>query len=326
MTRKKDWAEKQTDKMLDDLESRIKKEYETAYKEVSAKYDRFVKRFEEKDEEKRELVKQGKLSKKEYSEWRTNQLLVGKRWENMKDTLATDLTMVDQKVASMTGEYLPEAYALNFNYSTYDIEMGTRMDTSFTLYNRQTIERLIKNNQTSLLPEMTEEQRLNIPKDKLWNKQHINSAITQAVLQGKPIPEISKSLERVTDMDKRAAVRNARTMMTGAQNAGRLDAYYRAESKGIKIQKEWQANLDDRTRDSHADLDGESVAIREAFSNGLMYPGDPSGEPAEVYNCRCTMDADLVEFRDKDRQRFDKTTGQDIKYMTYRQWEKTRTK
>jgi uncharacterized protein with gpF-like domain len=49
------------------------------------------------------------------------------------------------------------------------------------------------------------------------------------------------------------------------------------------------ATLDSRTRDSHRLMDGETVGVNEEFSNGLMYPGDPSGDPSEVYNCRCTV-------------------------------------
>jgi uncharacterized protein with gpF-like domain len=53
--------------------------------------------------------------------------------------------------------------------------------------------------------------------------------------------------------------------------------------------KVWVATADDRTRESHAELDGEEVLVDEPFSNGLMCPADPTGEPEEVYNCRCTI-------------------------------------
>ena len=36
-------------------------------------------------------------------------------------------------------------------------------------------------------------------------------------------------------------------------------------------------------------VDGEIRALDEKFSNGLMYPGDPSGSAAEVINCRCVL-------------------------------------
>ena len=57
--------------------------------------------------------------------------------------------------------------------------------------------------------------------------------------------------------------------------------------------KVWVATtgeIPNRTRESHLELDGEEVLVDEPFSNGLMCPADPTGEPEEVYNCRCTMD------------------------------------
>ena len=64
---------------------------------------------------------------------------------------------------------------------------------------------------------------------------------------------------------------------------------------GIEIQKEWVCTHDDRTRPSHLELDGERRDLDEEFSNGLQYPGDPDGDPSEVYNCRCTLVAYLPE-------------------------------
>ena len=34
---------------------------------------------------------------------------------------------------------------------------------------------------------------------------------------------------------------------------------------------------------------GVTVPIDQPFPNGLMYPGDPSGSPGEIINCRCDM-------------------------------------
>lgn len=45
-------------------------------------------------------------------------------------------------------------------------------------------------------------------------------------------------------------------------------------------------------RSSHAALDGETVPLSAAFSNGLMWPGD-GGDPDEVANCRCEMTINL---------------------------------
>lgn len=149
---------------------------------------------------------------------------------------------------------------MNFNYTTYEIEMGVNANTGFALYSRETVEKLVKQNEISL-----PKRKVDIPLDQQWNRKHLDSAILQGVLQGDSIPKISKRLQQVTDMDRKASIRNARTMMTGAQNGGRMSAYERAANLGIKIQKEWMATLDSRTRDSHQKMDGERVDWKSRF-------------------------------------------------------------
>ena len=284
--RNKDLAERQTDDMIDELEKKIVKIYAQAQKEIEEKYLKYSKAFQIEDEKRKKELQENYTDEnvEKYNNWRKNKLFTEKRYKEMFEVLSEDLVKADQKAMSVANGFLPEAYALNFNYETYDIEQNTQIDTSFTLYSRESVEQLVKQNEI-ILPK----RKVDVPKDQRWNVQHLNNEITQGILQGKSIPEISKSLRNVTDMNRKASVRNARTMMTGAQNSGRMDAYARADSLGIKIEKEWMATLDSRTRDSHQRLDGERVPWKKVFSNGLMYPGDPSGDPAEVYNCRCTM-------------------------------------
>lgn len=56
------------------------------------------------------------------------------------------------------------------------------------------------------------------------------------------------------------------------------------------MQKTWVATNDDRTREDHAEADGQTVPVDEPFEVGgeqAMYPGDPSLSDAELLNCRC---------------------------------------
>lgn len=53
--------------------------------------------------------------------------------------------------------------------------------------------------------------------------------------------------------------------------------------------KQWLTMMDGHERDSHAMIDGEIKGTNEVFSNGLAFPGDPSGSADEVINCRCTI-------------------------------------
>lgn len=76
-----------------------------------------------------------------------------------------------------------------------------------------------------------------------------------------------------------------RTESRRAENTG-MDSF--AKDAGAKT-KTWHANLDERTRDSHVEIDGETVDIDEVFSNGCSFPGDGTGAPEEVINCRCYL-------------------------------------
>lgn len=283
---------KQSEKMLNELEAKIHKEYAQASKEMADKATAYFNRFKSKDLEQRDRYESGEISKKEYTEWRKRQMATGKRYIAMRDTLAKDLTNTDKIAMKMVNQALPDVYALNMNYGTYSIEKDSKINTSFTLYNHAAVERLIKDN-----PKLLPNPKVDIPKDLRWNQQHIQSAITQGILQGKSIPQIAKNLQSVTGMDERAAIRNARTAMTGAQNAGRLDSMKRAQARGIGVKKGWLATLDHVTRDSHVDLDGEVQELDRPFSNGLMFPGDASGIPAEVYNCRCRLTHEYDKYK-----------------------------
>ena len=275
----------ESEKLLNQLEEDIHREYAQAAKEMAEKAEAYFAKFAAQDEAQRELYEQGKITKKEYGEWRQRKMLTGKQYTEMRDTLAKDLTNADKIAMNYTRDKAIDTYALNMNYETYNIENDLKVDTSFTLYNHDAVQRLIKD-KPDLLPQPSPDAEIDLK----WNMQHLQSAITQAILQGESIPKVAERMMRVAAMDDRAAIRNARTAMTGAQNGGRLDAMERAKERGVNVKKGWMATLDNRTRDSHVALDGEEKEIDEEFSNGLMFPGDPEAdEPAEVYNCRCRM-------------------------------------
>ena len=87
---------------------------------------------------------------------------------------------------------------------------------------------------------------------------------------------------------------------------------------GIKAKKMWMAVVDGRTRDSHIQLNGVQVEYNEKFPNKLMYPGDRSGRPEEVYNCRCALGYVLPETEDDFTGAGKYATGNTVE--SYNQW------
>ena len=120
-------------------------------------------------------------------------------------------------------------------------------------------------------------------------KNAIQSELTRGIAMGLGWDEIARNLSNTTKAPLAHAKTIARTEGHRIQEKAAYDAFQKAKSRGADVVKQWDATLDRKTRDSHRHVDGEIREEKEKFSNGLLYPGDPDGEAAEVVNCRCTM-------------------------------------
>ena len=286
-----DPAHDATELILRETEADVGRVYQQAADEMQKKLNDYWRRYDMKDRIKREHLRKGEITKQEYLEWRKGQLMIGKRWEEMLNALSRDMHNSNNIARSIVVKHMPEVYAINHNYATFQIEKGSMLDTSYTLYDRSTVERIIRD-QPDLLPPPGKDlqQRIAANKDIAWQRGKIQSVTLQSILQGESIPKMAKRIAKTMgETNKAATVRYARTAMTGAQNAGRVDAYKRAEGMGIELEQEWLATLDSRTRYSHRYMDGQHVKVGELFSNGCRFPGDPDGPGYEVWNCRCTL-------------------------------------
>ncbi len=147
-----DRGQEETDLLIARIEEDVKKHYELAQAEINVKVNDYWKRFKTKDKIKQAQVKAGEITENEYNQWRVNQMLLGKRWEDMRDVIAKDLTNAQQIAESIAKGYIPEAYAIGANFGAYQIESGCSLDTSWILYDRTTVGRMIRDN-PDLLPE-----------------------------------------------------------------------------------------------------------------------------------------------------------------------------
>lgn len=316
-----------TDKELAKLERRIAKLYREAGEEMQATIDAYFEQFKKRDEEMKALigtVQNGKeWTEADYKQWRLNQIGRGERYQAMRDKVAHRVTDANAVAVSYTNDATPGIYSLNRNYSAYTIEQVAG-NVGFDLWDEQTVKRLAVE-QPDLMPYYPPKRALKRGIDLAYGKKQITASVTSSILQGKSIKHMADDLQkRITTMSRDSAIRTARTAVTGAQSAGRMDSYAAAEKMGIKLKKEWLATLDARTRHSHAMLDGEQVAQDKKFSNGCRFPGDPQGPPWEIYNCRCTLIAAVegVDTSTAQRRARNADTGQTevISNMTYAEW------
>lgn len=320
----KDIGHEETEKVLKEIEKRISEEYARAEKEVSKKLNDYLEKFRVKDALQQKAVDSGKITEEEYKQWRVGQIMMTKRWTEMRDTLAEDFTNADKIARSIAYDHMPEVYAINHDYGTFQVEKGSQMDTSYTLYDRNAFEQLVKDEDTFIpAPGRKVSRDIKEGKALAWNKKQVQSVMMQGLLQGESIPNLATRLAKtVGESDRKAAIRNARTMTTGVQNAGRVASYDRANDMGIETRKQWLATLDDRTRHWHASLDGVTVDNDEPFENEygeIMYPGDPSADPSNIFNCRCTLIASIKGF-ERDVSDMNLRHDSHLKDMTYEEW------
>lgn len=212
-------------------------------------------------------------------------------YKDMLNETTRKMANVNQTALEYVNGKMADVYALNYNAD--DIEKAIDdVGLNFGIVDDDVIKRRITEGDIKL-----PKKKMAVPKDMAWNTKQLNSSVLQGILQGESMGDIAKRIIPIVGNNANAAMRNARTMVTGAENQGRLDRLHQLAKDGTVLKKVWMATPDSRTRESHLDVDGEERDLDEDFSNGLEYPADPKGDPEEVYNCRCTMTTKIIGFR-----------------------------
>lgn len=110
----------------------------------------------------------------------------------------------------------------------------------------------------------------------------IAEAVARGVAEGRGARAIAKALEQLPAFNRDRALLVARTEATRVTNGAPTEALQaRSAGTGRSFLKRWNTAGDERVRDEHAAMEGETVGLNEVFSNGLDFPQEP--------NCRCVL-------------------------------------
>lgn len=234
------------------------------------------------------------------------------RMETLQKSIEAELYTLNKLKAGKIEDYLVDTYNVNYYNTAFALETTAQVKLGY-----------------GLLPRKAIVEGLFTPLDKIALQNNaeavvrsIRSSLVQGIMQGLSVPKMAKAVK--TDLEKNAnnATRIVRTETTRIMNKARLDSMIHAEAKGLPMKKIWVATLDNRTRDSHAEIDGQERKLDEPYSNGLMYPGDQTGDAAETINCRCAQITQIEGLDDiKDKRRAE---GLVIPYKTYSEWYENR--
>ena len=297
-----DKAHKATDKRIATMETHLRAIYKRADKEVREAWDKYMQTAEEELKPLQKAYEDAKKSGDKEKIRETGRILAAKKremtitnahYKAVVERTAQELTHVNEIATAYVNGELPDVYALNYNFVATGMQEVSGI--SFDLYDAHTVRNLAMSDET-LLPYKV----VDVAKDVRWNTKLINSEVLQGILQGESMSDIAARLTHVENMAANAAIRNARTMVTSAENKGRIDMMDDAEKQGIIALKRWISTHDARTRDWHAELDGKMQEKDKPFENSvgkIMYPGDPSADPANIYSCRCAIGYKVTGFK-----------------------------
>ena len=182
-------------------------------------------------------------------------------------------------------QYLNGCYKESFIGTIYDLQ-GQGVPLAFPVNQNQMTKAVVTDSKVSggLY------RRLGINVTDL--KESIRVEITRGIASEKSYEQIAKAIQKRSDVDYNKSLRIARTEGHRIQQSATLDAQHEAINRGADIKKQWDATLDDVTRDTHRELDGTIIDVDDYFitSEGskALFPSG-FGDPSEDCNCRCCL-------------------------------------
>ena len=259
---------------------RLKQVYNQAQKDIEKKtqalqddinrLDSMAKLAVDADEKAKLLsMQQSKIYQKQYQ-------------DAMKKQIGSVLDNMQVEEFKTVSEYLQKCYEDGFVGTMFDLQ-GQGIPLCFPL-DQEAMVRAVQ-----LDSKISQGLYTKLGEDVALLKKKITAQVSRGIATGMSFQQVAQQLAGYTNIGFNNAVRIARTEGHRVQVQSGMDACYKAKDKGCDVVKQWDATMDSRTRESHAMVDGEIRELDKPFSNGLMFPGDPSGGAAEVINCRCAL-------------------------------------
>ena len=279
-----DLAHAKTDEKLEEMEKRLSAIYSRVEKTVQKKMADYAKSIDEKSAELLQAYKDAdtedekRKAKKAYIRF-YRQVVKSKEFVSLSANVADDLYKANVEASAYINSQTPSIYALNYNY--INAEMAKDIDgfkpqeitdteaEKYSGYTQQTVDK---------------------KKDTDWNKDNLKkSVLAGSLLLLGAYAIMKRSANSAVEKNRNSASMHNTDMGGDAETKARLDGMYWAEYLGNRMHKAWIATLDNRTRHSHAMLDGVDIPLNEIFDNGCARPKDPNGRPEEICNCRCSL-------------------------------------
>lgn len=272
----------------------INKNIDKVYKEV----DRYLR--SSISDSKKKLLRQYKIALEEirkelskiyqkYADDIANKKFSIDRLDSLRSQIAESIGEMKMKDAEVVKQNIKSVFSETYYVTGKGIESSIGMKLGFSSLSKSTIDTAINN-----------------PYDKIgWGNrsaknisrliQQTRDEVTQGIIQGKSYAQTSKILSDKLSIGASKAIRIVRTESGRAVSQARKEVFEsikdNSNETGIEVAREWISVSDDRTRDSHIEMEGQQADENDQFTlpNGTKTDGPRlSGIAEEDINCRCS--------------------------------------
>lgn len=299
MSKIKDFAHEYTDRKIEAIEDKLNSLYSKAMEDCINDLERIEKDLKKLEREGATVAKKTELIHRK------------QRTEKIIEQMAYRIEHINETAVKILNEENLNIYSVNFNYGFYILRRETGLQVDWQMFNENLLKKLVDENENIFNAIAIDEV-----KDFKKIKREVERAFFSELVRGKGIDEISEAIGKIIDKNHNKLNMIVRTNITRIENAARIDSFKEGEEMGLKLKKTWVATLDNRTRPSHRELNGETVDIDEPFSNGLQYPA-ADGDAAEVVGCRCTL---TTEFQGFTKHKLEKELDEKFKKTSWEAW------
>lgn len=273
-----DKAHNNTDKKLDELKKDLQKLYSQAFKEIKS--------------EAFEILDKMSLTFDMTALERFAEANKHDRLKRAEDTIISLLQKTNRSAILLINAAILNVYWANYESMAERIQKQSDKPLHFQDLTKSDTKEEVEENYSPF-----KQIALDNLKDRAILRSSITSLLAQAIASGGTDFLLKEAIKDATERSLNSTIKISVTETTRIENTARLAAMEDAGRQGVKIIKQWRSQRDERVRKAHARADGQQADIERDFYVGgerLLIPGDIAGSPENVINCRCYIEAVIL--------------------------------
>lgn len=235
------------------------------------------------------------------------------RLKKLEDDIRKRILVLDNEIKLLTYGHLKDVYQESYYTTAYLIEKESQAKLAYSAVKADVIEQAIQNNFTGLTLNERLQRRRN---DLIIN---MREQITRGLHNGDTYSQMVKRIKGELENDVVKARRIVRTEAHRIRETASYESALHADKRGVKMVKTWNSVNDERSRDSHRQMDGKTVPVDKDFVLPSGATGEApgrTGSAREDINCRCFASYEVVAI--------EKPKHGELEGITYSDWKKSR--